>query len=227
MEPQQRRSTRKWLSSSLVPQSPEKPRPGSFLDFPLSAARRAAPTSQRSESGIEHPVQIPAHVLRKKAQHEVPVFLQQQVLAAVSAIGDRIGEMLVAVEFHGDAGIGGLVAQQIDLQLPEAVEGDRQHGVEPEAAPRLWQRLQAVKQSVADKSMRASRLPWRMRSSPPVCGDGSCISPMPSTSTIGIGKARAPCTQNSPGRLTPASNDSRASSERLYGRSLLVMERQV
>ena len=72
--------------------------------------------------------------------------MQQQVLAAVAAVGGRIGKMLVTVDFHGDAGGWSVVAQKIHLQLPPAIERDRQHRVEAETSPRLRQGLKAVVQ---------------------------------------------------------------------------------
>ena len=101
---------------------------------------------ERSQNGALHPVQLLAHVLGKKAQHEVAVFLQQQVLAAVAAVGGWIGKMLVAIDFHGDAGVRSVVAQKIDFHLSLAIESDRQHGVEAETSPRLRQGLEAAVQ---------------------------------------------------------------------------------
>ena len=56
-----------------------------------------------------------------------------QIFAPVSTVRDRIGKMLVAVEFHGHARVEAVVAKEIDFKLsePEPQQiGGQQHGDE-------------------------------------------------------------------------------------------------
>ena len=94
---------------------------------------------QSSQDGVEHRVEMLAHVFGQEPQDEVAVLLQQAVLAAIAAVGLGIGQVLPAVEFDGDARLG---AQQIDFHLPPAVKGNRQLGVQAEPAGGFRQRLQ-------------------------------------------------------------------------------------
>ena len=84
---------------------------------------------QCPHDGVEHRVQLLAHVLGQKPQNEIAVLLQQLVLASIAPVGDRIGEMLRAIQLHGDTRLS---AQEIDFQRPEAIERDRQRGVQLE-----------------------------------------------------------------------------------------------
>jgi hypothetical protein len=52
------------------------------------------------QDGIEHSIELLAHVLGEKAQDEVAVLLQELILAPVPAIRVRIREMLGAVELN-------------------------------------------------------------------------------------------------------------------------------
>jgi hypothetical protein len=66
--------------------------------------------------------------------------------------------VLVAVEFHGDAGVGAVVAKQIDFHLPEAVEGDGQHGIEPESV-RASAAVEFLVDLEALRSLKRSQIP--------------------------------------------------------------------
>jgi hypothetical protein len=96
--------------------------------------------TERSHDGVEHEVQLLTHIFRKEAQYQVAVLLKQLILATVAAVGDRIREMLGAVQLHRHTRIG---AQQIDFKLSETIECDRQRDVEAETSLGLRQRLQS------------------------------------------------------------------------------------
>ena len=68
-------------------------------------------------------------------------FLKQGVLAPVTAVGGRIGEVLRAVDLDGELEIG---AKQVDLHFALAVERDREFGIEPEQAGGFRQGFEAV-----------------------------------------------------------------------------------
>jgi len=53
---------------------------------------------QHAENRIQHIIQLDADILNRKPQHEVAVFLQQSVLASITAVGVFVGEVLTAVE---------------------------------------------------------------------------------------------------------------------------------
>jgi hypothetical protein len=79
-----------------------------------------------------------AYVFAKEPQHEVTVFLQQNVFAPIAPIGFRVGQMLTTVKFDGNARP---VAKQVDFHVPPTVKGNRQLGVEAEEPPRLRERF--------------------------------------------------------------------------------------
>jgi hypothetical protein len=60
-----------------------------------------ATPSEHPHNRIEHGIQFLAYVLRKKAQHEVAVLLQQLVLPSIATVRDRIRVVLSAIEFDG------------------------------------------------------------------------------------------------------------------------------
>ena len=88
----------------------------------MAALRSHSPTAQSPQDRIEHSVELLADVLREEPQDEVAVLLKQLVLAAVAPIGDRIRQVLSAIQFHGDARLG---AQEVDFQRAKPVERDR------------------------------------------------------------------------------------------------------
>ena len=106
----------------------------------LGPCCRVATPSEHPQNRVEYGVQFFAHILGKKAQHEIAVLLQQLVLPPIATIRDRIREVLSAVEFDGYARVG---AQQVDLKCSEAVERDRQRHVDAEPSIRLPQRVQS------------------------------------------------------------------------------------
>jgi hypothetical protein len=81
-----------------------------------------ATPSEYPQDRIEHGVQFLAHILGKKAQHEIAVLLKQLVLAPIATIRDRIREVLSAIEFDNKPRVG---AQQVDFKCSDAVERDR------------------------------------------------------------------------------------------------------
>ena len=60
----------------------------------LASPSIAPAVRQRTQDRIEYRVQAPAHVRGEEPQHEVAVFLQQQVLAPIAAIGLLAVQML-------------------------------------------------------------------------------------------------------------------------------------
>ena len=94
--------------------------------------------AQRSLDAVEHHAQLLTYILSEKAEHEIPPLLQQVVLAPVPSICNWIGEMLCAVDLHGDASIG---AEQVHFEASYTIEGDRQGDVELETPFGFAQRL--------------------------------------------------------------------------------------
>ena len=87
-----------------------------------------------SQYAVEDDVEFLANVLGEEPQHQVAVLLQHVILATIASVGDRIGEVLRAIELHCDARIG---AEQINFQSSETIEGDRKIHIEAEAVLRL------------------------------------------------------------------------------------------
>ena len=77
---------------------------------------------QCAENRVEHGVELLANVFGQEPQHEVAVLLQEQILAAVTAIGLRAVEMLRAVQLNGEPCLG---TQQVHLHATVAVERNR------------------------------------------------------------------------------------------------------
>ena len=77
--------------------------------------------SERSQDGIEHPVQFPAHIFGKEAQHQIAILLEHLILPPVAPVRDRIREMLRAVQFHRHTRVG---TQEVDFQSSQTVERD-------------------------------------------------------------------------------------------------------
>jgi hypothetical protein len=81
------------------------------------------PMANRSQDCIQDRVEILRHIFGEEAEDEEAVFLKQAVLAPIAPVGDRIGQMLRTVEFHGDPKIA---AEHVDFHLAPAVEGNGQ-----------------------------------------------------------------------------------------------------
>ena len=83
---------------------------------------------QRTQNCVEHIVEILCQVFGEKSQHEIPILLQQLVFAPVATVSDRIGQVLRAVQFNGDAGV---FAQEIDFHSAAAIERNGQADGQP------------------------------------------------------------------------------------------------
>ncbi len=123
----QKRVTRSYLASAQEPES-------------IGRRNRRSAVTERSYDGVEHHIQLLAHVFGKEAQHQIAVLLQQLVLTPVSAVRDGIREMLCTVQLHRHTRIG---TQEIDFQCPETVERNRQRDVDAETPLGLRQGLQS------------------------------------------------------------------------------------
>lgn len=82
---------------SVSPYEPE------WFRFRLSLA-----PSQSVQASVQHQVQVLANVFGEEPQDEVAVLLQELILPSVAAVGDRIREVLRAIEFYRDPRIGGV-----------------------------------------------------------------------------------------------------------------------
>jgi hypothetical protein len=92
---------------------PRLSRDYSWVCLLLLRGWQGSTASERPQDRIQHQVQFLSRVLRKKAQYEVAVLLEQLILAPVTAVGDRIREMLGTIQLHRDTGIR---AQKVDFQ---------------------------------------------------------------------------------------------------------------
>ena len=108
-----------------------------------------------TQYAVEDEVELLANVLGEEPQHQVAVLLQHLILAAVASIGNRIGEVLSAIQLHCDPRIG---AKQVDFQSSQTVEGDRQISIEAEAF--------FVSGSVCNRWKRKRSVALRARSAP-------------------------------------------------------------
>ncbi len=71
---------------------------GPLRAFPLQVRKDA-------KDRIENRVKFLSDVFGEKPQHEVTVFLQQCILAAIPAVGVRVFKMLPSVEFDHEPGV--------------------------------------------------------------------------------------------------------------------------
>ena len=76
---------------------------------------RAARAAQRPPDQVEHGVKFFPHVFRRKAEDQIPVLLQQQILPAIATVCDRIREVLRTVQLDGHSCIG---VQQATCSVP-------------------------------------------------------------------------------------------------------------
>lgn len=97
--------------------------------------------AERSQDRIEHQVQLPPNIFSKETQHQVSALLQQLIFPAIAAVRDRIRQMLGSIQLDGHSGTG---TQEIDLQLSETIERDRQRNVDAEATLGLLQGFQSA-----------------------------------------------------------------------------------
>ncbi len=93
-----------------------------------------------------------ADILSQKPQHEIALFLQQDVLVTVPAIGLGVGQMLRPVQFYSQPGRR---AEKGHFHLAARVEGYGQYCVEAKFPGRLRQRLQASKEKGLSRAARA------------------------------------------------------------------------
>jgi hypothetical protein len=79
--------------------------------------------SQCGSNGIKNGVKVFANISGQKSQNQISVLLEQRIFSAVPPVGIDTGEMLLAVQFDANAGIG---AKQIHFHRSHAVKWDRQ-----------------------------------------------------------------------------------------------------
>ena len=87
----------------------------SRLDF--LAAREGA------EDTIQHVAQLLADIFCQKTQHKVAALLKQDILAAITAVGIRIGQVLRAIQFDRQTSFR---IQQVNFHLPALAKWDGQ-----------------------------------------------------------------------------------------------------
>jgi len=68
--------------------------------------RRPSTGGQRPENPVEHRVESLRDVLGENTQHEIAVLLEKLVFASIATVGNRIREMLGAVDLNDHARIG-------------------------------------------------------------------------------------------------------------------------
>ena len=102
--------------------------------FPASDRSRLAPVRECSKDRIKHCIESPAHVRREEPQHQVAMFLEQQVLAPIAAIRVFAVEMLRSVHLDRHTGVN---TEQVDFHAAGTVEWDWQRGIETESASRF------------------------------------------------------------------------------------------
>lgn len=79
---------------------------------------------------IQYPVEVPRDILGEEAQDEITVFLQELVFMAVAAIGNRVAEVLRAIDLDREARP---IADQINLHATRSIKWDRQARVQAKA----------------------------------------------------------------------------------------------
>jgi hypothetical protein len=86
--------------------------------------------TERSQDRIEHQIQVPVHNLPQGSA--TPSIRSPAVTGPCACRAGRRPDRRDpgTVQLHGHACVG---AQEIDFQCPEAIEGDRQRNVQPEA----------------------------------------------------------------------------------------------
>ena len=76
-----------------------------------------------AENTIQHVVQLLADIFCQKTQHKIAALLKQGILAAITAVGIRVGEVLRAIQFDRQTR---LRIQQVNFHLPAFVKWDGQ-----------------------------------------------------------------------------------------------------
>ena len=59
-------------------------------------------SKEHAQNRVEHLVEFLSNILGKKSQHEIAVFLQQAILASITAICFHVREVLRTVQFYSD-----------------------------------------------------------------------------------------------------------------------------
>lgn len=85
----------------------------------IGQAALGRPAAERTHHGIEHEVEVLAHVVGHKAKHEVVILLEQPILASIPAVRHGVREVVGAVELDRNTRIGG---EHVDLELALAIK---------------------------------------------------------------------------------------------------------
>jgi len=101
-----------------------------------------ASVRQRPENRVQNLIETSSDIFGEKTQHQVAMFLKQNVLAPIAAVRVCVGKMLPAVQFNRHARRG---AEQIYLHFPPTIKRDRQLRIQTEPAGCFGQCLQPAK----------------------------------------------------------------------------------
>ena len=98
---------------------------------------------QGAQNGVQNLIQMFADILREKTQDEIPVLLEESVLAAIAAVGVCVGQVLCAIEFENQACLG---THEVHFHSAFSIEWDRKFGIQAEATGSFGQGFQSAKE---------------------------------------------------------------------------------